>query len=335
MPSNAPDFLIFRGDGSEPDPDRIDRLPAPPPWRAFDERARESRGRTYQADPRDVQLVNAALYLRRPLLITGKPGSGKSSLPYAVAHELGLGDVLYWPITSRTTLADGLYSYDAIARLQDANLFRAPDSEGERKQEPPDIGRYIRLGPLGTAFLPSDHDPPRPRVLLIDEIDKCDVDFANDLLSILEEGRFEIPELVRLPDDPAFDEITIFTHGPNRRQAKVERGLVPCNAFPFIVMTSNDEREFPPAFLRRCLRLDMAAPEKERLSQILEQHLAPDEASQAQIQHLIEGFDQLRRSGVELATDQLLNAAYMILNDVELPERGILREALLRSLADS
>ncbi|MFM6859063.1 MAG: MoxR family ATPase, partial [Dolichospermum sp.] len=122
-------------------------------------------------------------------------GTGKTSLAYAVAYELGLGEVLHWPITTRTTLKDGLYSYDAIGRLQDAK-----DKDKDNLAE---IGKYINLGSLGTALLPSE----KPRVLLIDEIDKSDIDLPNDLLHIFEEGEFEIPVLRRIDDKIAQVEV--------------------------------------------------------------------------------------------------------------------------------
>src|SRR5216110_1414336 len=105
-------------------------LPDPPPWRVFTDEAHRMRGTKFKASEEEIELVNAALYLRRPLLITGRPGTGKSSLAYAVAHELQLGSVLRWPITTRSTLADGLYRYDAIGRLQDASYKRSlsPDA---------------------------------------------------------------------------------------------------------------------------------------------------------------------------------------------------------------
>ena len=90
-----------------------------PPWRRFDREANRKRGAEFIPEPYEIERVNAALLLRRPLLVTGRPGTGKTSLTYAVAHELGLEPVLRWSITSRTTLKDGLYHYDAIARLQD------------------------------------------------------------------------------------------------------------------------------------------------------------------------------------------------------------------------
>src|SRR5215475_12831532 len=131
------DWLIYRGTGGPHD--GIDRLPSPPPWRQFDGGpvlpvpAAEDGSRrrhlgdlhlatSYHPDPDAIEVVNAALYLRRPLLVTGKPGSGKSSLAEAVAYELNLGPVLRWPIRSSSTLQEGLYSYDAIRRLEDVNL---------------------------------------------------------------------------------------------------------------------------------------------------------------------------------------------------------------------
>ncbi len=195
------DWKIFTGD-SEPHEDW--QLPPSPSWRPFGEdikpgeSRRKQRGETFQVRPEEIKMVNAALYLRRPLLVTGKPGTGKSSLAYKVARELMLGEVLYWPITTRTTLKDGLYNYDAIARLQEVKQLEKINtselSEDERKQQLKAIAKYITLGPLGTALLPSE----KPRVLLIDEIDKSDIDLPNDLLTIFEEGRFEIPELVKI-----------------------------------------------------------------------------------------------------------------------------------------
>src|SRR5215472_8393082 len=120
------DWHIYKGTG---EPHSEWELPAAPPWRTFgfDDPA---RGITYQANEEEIDLVNAALYLRRPLFITGKPGVGKSSLAYAVAHELNLGDVLLWPITSKSSRQDGLYTYDALARFQDAaQLARQHESQ--------------------------------------------------------------------------------------------------------------------------------------------------------------------------------------------------------------
>jgi MoxR-like ATPase len=297
---------IFRGT-QKPHPD-ISGLPDPPPWRQFGPRRKEERGGEYQANPKEIQLVNAALFLRRPLLVTGKPGTGKTSLAYAVAHELQIGPVFRWSVTSRSTLADGLYRYDAIGRMQEQQLY---------PEQAADIGNYLRLGPLGTALLPS----ATPRVLLIDELDKSDIDLPNDLLNIFEEGEFEIPELARLKND----KVAIRQHASDHR-VEIMRGHVQCSAFPFVVITSNGEREFAPPFLRRCIRLDIDPPDPEKLKRIVLEHLGQDVLEKAG--PLIDDFLIRRRSG-DIATDQLLNA-------ITLPDLSDeVKNAVLRPIGSS
>ncbi|WJV45313.1 AAA family ATPase [Streptomyces flavofungini] len=368
------DWRLFRGDGRTR---RVD-FPEAPPWRRFTPAPDAGAGgtgarthRPYLIGPDESDIVNAALLLRRPLLVTGHPGTGKSSLAHAVAHELGLGRVLTWPVNSRSTLRDALYGYDAIGRLRESNLRKereessggapaaptapstpaaqgtpgtpgalsalsAPGKSGPPAPSTPptpssspaptgspstDIGSYVRLGPLGTALVPGE----RPRVLLVDELDKGDVDLPNDLLAVFEEGEFEIPELARLPEEEA--RVDVLTADPQVRAA-VLRGRVRCSQFPVVVITSNGEREFPPAFLRRCVRLDLAEPDEQRLRDIVEAHLG-DEA--------LEGVDDLlrtflaRRAPGELATDQLLNAVFLRKGGVDLPP-GALLDAVLHRL---
>jgi MoxR-like ATPase len=304
-------------------------LPAPPPWRRHDTAAIDyaippaERDETFQPDANDVAMVNAAIYLRRPLLITGRPGSGKSSLARSLAHELQLGRVLLWSINSRSTLQDGLYQYDALARLQDVS--RAGGAA-------PSIGRYLRLGPLGTALLPRE----RPRVLLIDEIDKSDIDLPNDLLHVFERGSFEIPELVRAGEER---QALSVTPADSTAELQVAGATIQCREFPIVLLTSNGERDFPPAFLRRCLRLDMAVPQRDRLERIVEAHFrkaeARDAAWQAKVDALLERFLKLRDIDKELvATDQLLNALHVVQSRVDLLadlHRPVL-DAVLRGL---
>lgn len=343
-PPRAEDWMAFKGTRKPHDFE----LPAPPPWRAFNgkvppeadqarttprstssERGNPERGRDYLAMREQIWLVNAALFLRRPLLITGKPGTGKSTLAYAVAYELKLGPVLRWPITSRSTLAEGLYRYDAIGRMQEAEL---------NPRQAPDISNYLRLGPLGTALLPAR----KPRVLLIDEIDKSDMDLPNDLLNIFEEGAYEIPELTRLPVDQARVSIRPFD---SDAKFPIERGQVTCRAFPFVVLTNNGEREFPPPFLRRCLRLDIQPPEKkDDLAKIVKLHFRSEiKASGPQASRLLTQTDPLisdflkRREKGNLATDQLLNAIYLLSRDLT-PQAGTkekLIDALLKHLGST
>jgi MoxR-like ATPase len=330
------DWWIFRGEFDK-DGRRIESLPKPPEWRrnavtatlVEREGLKEEPNPHYLADDRELEVVNAALYLRRPLLITGKPGTGKSSLARAVAHELRLGELLVWPINTRSTLLEGLYRYDAIGRLQAASLQEARRKQEEetpstKEPEPHDIGSFLQLGPLGTALLPSR----RPRVLLIDEIDKSDIDLPNDLLHVLERGKFEIPELARMAtgDRP----IPVRTH--DEGTASIVRGKVECQEFPLVVLTSNGERDFPPAFLRRCLRLELEPPTEEKLGRIVEFHFGKQFVEQAQ--PLIRDFLQ-RRTNAELATDQLLNAIYLATSKRPLSEADLeaLKGALFRSLS--
>ncbi|HBB33409.1 MAG TPA: AAA family ATPase [Cyanobacteria bacterium UBA8803] len=277
--------------------------------------------RVQQAQTNVIDAVNAALYLRRPLLITGKPGSGKTSLAYAIAYELKLGPVLTWSVTARSNLQQGLYQYDAIARLQDAQLSHMDSSEPLTERNYRNIGQYIRLGPVGTAFLPSR----RPRVLLIDEVDKSDINLPNDLLNLLEEGRYEIPELRRLAKRGEKKQLVESEDGLD---VEIEDGQVQCQAFPVVVMTSNGEREFPSAFLRRCVRVQMPTPEKEALVSIVKAHLGAE--SIQQFESVIEEFqDRNEQEEGNLATDQLLNTLYLLTQNAD---ENAIKDLLFSSL---
>ena len=326
------DWQIFRK-GGKPEDNRILNLPAPPTWRQFQaegqDASRTHRGKTFQARPEVFEAVNAALYLRRPLLVTGSPGTGKTSLAYAVAYQLGLGEVLEWSIKTRTVLNDGLYRYDAIGRAQEQGVGSLEN-----------IGKYIQLGPMGTALFPFEgYD--RPRVLLIDEIDKSDIDLPNDLLNIFEEGRFEIPELGRIydKDNPKTHSIGIKTAFQDKSSpaiAEVPKGVVRCREhFPLVIMTSNGERQFPAPFLRRCLRLTMEKPQEVQLKEIVRQHIQDKNIDLQQIDALVATFLRQRdQNQKELATDQLLNAVYLMtrhqLNGCE--SKDSLVEMLLKAL---
>jgi MoxR-like ATPase len=325
-------WWIYQGTGAQHD--GIAQLPAPPPWRLFDGEVltpdttdgfeaeprpgAEGRARNYRPDPSVVDMVNAALFLRRPLLVTGRPGTGKSSLALSIAWELKLGSVLHWPITSRAQLQPSLYRYDAVGRLQEANLRRL------RQDGPPvtSAAPFITLGPLGTALVARE----RPRVLLIDEFDKSDIDLPNDLLTVLEEGQFAIPELTR---EESEEPVRLSTHDGG--SALIRGGRVRTRAFPVIIITSNGERAFPDAFKRRCLQVTISEPDEERLSEIVRSQLGAEALERSEA--LFRVFVDRRDAGANLPTDQLLNAVFLatsgLTEDTE-TRRGVAM-AMLRS----
>ncbi len=179
----------------------------------------------------DLKLaVNAAITLQRPLLIKGEPGTGKTKLAEEVANAIGL-PLLEWHIKSTTKAQQGLYEYDAVSRLRDSQL-------GDPRVQ--DIGNYIVKGMLWQAFTLE-----QPVVLLIDEIDKADIEFPNDLLRELDRMEFFVYET---------------------------RELVQARHRPIVFITSNNEKELPDAFLRRCFFHYIRFPDKDTMERIVEVH---------------------------------------------------------------
>ncbi len=174
--------------------------------------------------------VNCALALERPLLVRGEPGTGKTLLAEAIAESLG-AKLLTWHVKSTTRAQDGLYVYDTVQRLYDSRF-----GDGDVK----DIRRYIKLGPLGQALSANE-----PTVLLIDEVDKADIEFPNDLLHELDRMRFSVAE-------------TGDTIAAEKR--------------PVVIITSNNEKELPDAFLRRCVFHFIDFPEPELMKRIVAVH---------------------------------------------------------------
>ncbi|ONM48856.1 AAA family ATPase [Nocardia donostiensis] len=337
----APRWHVFHGSG-EPRPHGWAAVPPPmisrtfsgsptlpPPEPQPDQPAQMDRklGRdgigAHQLRSDDLDVINAALLCRRPLLVTGAPGLGKSALAYLIARELGLGPVLHWPITSRSSLRDGLYHYDALRRFEEAQLR---ETQTHHNGAATDLADYITLGPLGTALLPYD----TPRMLLIDEIDKADIDLPNDLLHVFENGEYQIDELRRIR---AYrPQVEVFTH-EGRERVPVQDGFVQCNAFPVIIMTSNGEREFPPAFLRRCLQLQLEKPERPQLERVVAAHLGTAVADE--YGDIIDDFIRRRSELGSLPTDRLLIALHVLTqatqaDDADRLDRQRLAERLMQ-----
>ncbi|GAB2979207.1 MoxR family ATPase [Saccharothrix stipae] len=304
----VPDWWIYRGAGRAlTTEERDSKWPQPPTWRRFtggpdlpvpefdavEARRRLGHHMFNSLDYGVLEKINSAVLLARPLVVVGKPGVGKSSLAYSIARELGLGRVLRWGITSRSTVKSGHYEYDAVGRVHAMSL---------KDKNNDDIGNFVQLGPLGTALLPYR----LPRVLLIDEMDKSDVHLVNDLLGSLEEGEFRIPELERF-HEPV---VVVRTADPGAR-APITGGRVVCHAFPLIIITSNGDQDFPPAFLRRCLYVELPEPGVEQLADMVAAHF-PDEAEEL-VAGLAGQFDAVRAEhGGHLAVDLLLNAVHVI-----------------------
>ena len=204
----------------------------------------------YVASEELMRAVNIAMVLQKPLLIKGEPGTGKTVLAEAIAKSLGK-ELIIWNIKSTTKAQDGLYVYDVVQRLYDSQF----GGEGVD-----DIEKYVKLGKLGEAFTADDQV-----ILLIDEIDKADLEFPNDLLWELDRMEFHIPETGR---------------------------TVTANHRPVVIITSNAEKELPDAFLRRCVFHYIEFPDRELMAEIVNVHF--QDLDQHLLDQVLEAFYRIR-----------------------------------------
>ena len=223
--------------------------------------------------------VNAAVLLERPLLIKGEPGTGKTELAKQVASALGL-DLIEWNIKSTTKAQQGLYEYDAVSRLRDSQL-------GDERVR--DVGNYIRKGKLWTAF-----EADQKVVLLIDEIDKADIEFPNDLLQELDKMAFHVYE-------------TGETVAAKNR--------------PVLIITSNNEKELPDAFLRRCFFHYISFPDQDTMRQIVKVHY-PDIKEQLLTTALTQFYEIREQQGLKKkpSTSEVLDWLKLLLAEDLTPE---------------
>ncbi len=205
----------------------------------------------YVVTPELMDSVNVAIALEKPLLIKGEPGTGKTMLAQAIAESLDL-PLIIWSIKSTTKAQDGLYMYDTVQRLYDSQF-----GEGDVS----DISQYIRLGKLGEAFTSE-----KQAVLLIDEIDKADLEFPNDLLWELDRMEFYINET---------------------------KETITTKHRPIVIITSNAEKELPDAFLRRCIFHYIAFPDEEKMEEIIRVHYG--DIDETLCRNALESFYEIRK----------------------------------------
>lgn len=242
------------------------------------------RSPSYVAAPHTGEIVNLAIRLGRPLLVEGEAGCGKTRLAFAIAEELRIG-LIVMTVKSTSQAKDLLYRFDALRRLQDAQDPKNLDAH--------QVHPYIDLEPLGHAIREG-----KPVVVLIDEVDKADIDFPNDLLDVLDRFEFDIEDLPRREDEACRMRL-----GFGRHVTAPEGGVR-----PVVLITSNREKQLPEPFLRRCLYVQLDFPtDPAMLAEIVRKNLdaRQDQVSDTLIAGAVERFCRIRERGRELGMQKL------------------------------
>lgn len=289
MPPNSEPWGIYRGTGCPGT--GTDDWPDPPAWRSFGggpdlppPQADDPYASVLLGDPahplppvpEEVDRVNAALFLSRPLLVSGEPGTGKSALAYRISRELGLGRVLRWQITSLSTLHEGLYAGAA------------------------------RLGPLGTAFLPHR----TPRVLLIDRLDRADIALPEDLCTVLTAGGFS------LPDTAPGDETRLAPDDDPAATVPLSGEVVRCHAFPVLIITTAGDRDLPYDLVSRCVSLRMPRPTPEFLRAVAAARFPDGDSARAPAPDVVDAFLERAADAEGPVVERFLDALQLAVGGV-------------------
>lgn len=244
----------------------------------------------YVASEEIAETVNLAIDLRRPILVEGEPGSGKTKLADSIAAEKNLGKVIKIVVRSTSRAQDLLYQVNSLKRFQEAQIVGNEDAKF--------VYPYLSLGPLGDVIQQKER-----RVVLIDEIDKADIDFPNDLLDVLDNFEFQVGDL------PSSEEEASQERNGFGKVIKSDE-----ESIPIVVITSNQEKRLPEAFLRRCLYIHLRFPDdSKQLEDIVRKNTRknPEELNQELLETVVDSFKKIR-AGTAGSVEKLPSTSELI-----------------------